>query len=491
MKKPNICIFMTDQQRYDTVPPYRLCAMPNLERFSEEATNFMQNYCPSPHCCPSRASFFSGLYPSEHGVWNNVNVGNALSRGLAEDVKLWSEDLKENGYKMFFSGKWHVSAEEGPQDRGFETVFPVDSYTGVQSAARERVPKLNEWDPYRKADRKESGRRQPGELTKKGYPEYLLYGNAENPFGDGDVTEYAVSLIRDKLGEEKDPWCLFVGTLGPHDPYQPPREFLEWYEDKEIELPSSFHDDLTDRPALYRRTRDIFKQLSDEEYRDGIRHYRAFCSYEDFLFGRLINALKEQGIYDDTVIIYLSDHGDYAGAHGLWTKGLPCFQEAYHIPLLIHLPGQKKKRQIFDFTNLTDLAPTILKLAGISFENRFSGRSLTGYLSGEDSGAPQPVPYVYTQTNGNELYGIQRSVMSREWKYVYNGFDYDELYHLTDDPGEQKNLIADSRLSQVVQELSKELWLFAYRHKDTCITPYITVELAEYGPGIAFGPEKK
>ena len=95
--KPNIIVFMTDHQRGDTILEGSPVKTPNLDRFRKQSVTFREAYCPAPHCCPSRATFFSGLYPSEHGVWNNVNVGNALSTGLFEGVKLFPQDLTENG----------------------------------------------------------------------------------------------------------------------------------------------------------------------------------------------------------------------------------------------------------------------------------------------------------------------------------------------------------------------------------------------------------
>lgn len=120
MKQPNIIVFMTDHQRGDTVLPGSPVITPNLDRFREQAVTFSNSWCPSPHCCPSRATFFSGLYPSEHGIWNNVDVSNALSHHLFDDVRLFSEDLADAGYRLNFSGKWHVSSERGPDSYGFE-----------------------------------------------------------------------------------------------------------------------------------------------------------------------------------------------------------------------------------------------------------------------------------------------------------------------------------------------------------------------------------
>ena len=100
MLRPNILIFMTDQQRGDTVLPTGQARMPNIDRFRAEGVTFGETFCPSPHCCPSRATFMTGLYPAQHGIWHNVNVGNAITRTLASGVRTWCEDLSEHGYRM-------------------------------------------------------------------------------------------------------------------------------------------------------------------------------------------------------------------------------------------------------------------------------------------------------------------------------------------------------------------------------------------------------
>ena len=119
MGKPNILIFMTDHQRADTALPEHAAISPNLTGLAEQGVLFTNAFCPSPHCCPSRATFFSGFYPSRSGVWNNVCNGQALNTGLNDGVRLWSEDLAAANYQLRFSGKWHVSAEEWPRNRGW------------------------------------------------------------------------------------------------------------------------------------------------------------------------------------------------------------------------------------------------------------------------------------------------------------------------------------------------------------------------------------
>src|SRR5262245_32150448 len=120
MPPPNILIFMTDHQRGDTVAADSPVIKPNIDRFAGQGLRFTEAFCPSPHCCPSRATFMTGLYPSRHGVWNNICNGQALSRELKPGTRCWSDELKAAGYRMAYTGKWHVSTTESPKDRGFE-----------------------------------------------------------------------------------------------------------------------------------------------------------------------------------------------------------------------------------------------------------------------------------------------------------------------------------------------------------------------------------
>jgi arylsulfatase A-like enzyme len=490
MPRPNLLIFMTDQQRGATVLPGSpvKALTPNLDRFREAGVTFTSAFCPSPHCCPSRATFFSGLYPSEHGVWNNVDVGNTLSRGLNDGIRLWSEDLAAAGYRLTFSGKWHVSAEEGPAGRGWETTAPMPPRHPFPVGARRPAADPYEWGPYERGDRgRPPAVRGEAQIQREGYGAYTHYGEHEAPFGDRQVVDQALQALRCRPRSDQ-PWCQYVGVLGPHDPYLAPRRFLDLYDLDSIRLPESFGDRMLDKPGLYRRTRSRFDQLSEREQREAMRHYLAFCSYEDALFGELLEALEQSGDAENTLVLYCSDHGDYLAEHGLWCKGLPCFQPAYHVPFMVRWPAglARPGRSVEAFVGLEDVAPTVLGLAGLTADRAFAGRSLLPFLRGE-----APTDWrdaVFTQSNGNELYGIQRSVMTRDWKYVYNGFDEDELYDLRQDPHETVNRISDPTLRPVLRDLARRLWQFAHQRHDVCINGYIMVGLAPFGPGLAFEP---
>lgn len=500
-EKPNVIVFMTDQQRASTVfgdGPTRAIT-PNLDRFREGAVAFTNGYAPSPHCCPSRASFFSGVYPSEHGVWNNVNVTNALSRGPRSDTPFWSQDFLDAGYSLGISGKWHVSNSEPPASYGWKELqskkYVRDdggSLEEQRASARER-----ELDVLRTMPQSpDPGLRGKGEIIRPGWPAYHLYGSEEDPFGDSSIVNAGIEFIQ-TTGEE--PWFLYVGTLGPHDPYIPPQQFIDLYDLDSIQLPASFHDPMTDKPNLYRRTRDRFDQLTMKEHQEALLHYLAFCSYEDHLFGRLLEALERSGKAENTIVAYLSDHGDYTAEHGLWGKGLPAFSPAYEIPVILRDPRSQQDGRPTVATSpitLVDIGPTLMEICGVESARERSGLDLSGIVRGtQDPHTPRDV---FFQTNGNETYGIQRAVLSGKWKLVVNLFDFDELYNIHQDPDELTNLLAIEEPGRevgrpplanvpheyvpIVHELYEKIWRFAIDHDDEVVNEYILTALATFGP---------
>jgi len=479
LDRPNILIFMTDHQRGDTVLPGHPAITPNVERLAREGVTFSETYCPAPHCCPSRATFMTGLYPTRSGIWNNVLNQQALSYSLRDGVRLWSEDLKDAGYNLAYSGKWHVSADEGPKDRGWDELHVTAGPGQVRGG---------EWESYRrKASEPEPSVRAPGQYLRPGYGPGFLYGSREDGAAyDLPVVEHALDAMPG-LASSGAPWALFVGLLAPHDPYFVPQRFLDLYDLDRIPLPPSFSDRLEDKPRIYRRMRrQIWDQLSEKETRDAIRHYWASCTQLDEHFGRILTRLDELGQAENTLVLYCSDHGDYCGDHGLFAKGIPCFRGAYNVPAVVRWPGGivAPGRRVDAFVSLADFAPTFAEVGGASPASDLSGRSLAPFLRDET-----PLDWrddIHTQCNGVELYYSQRSVMTREYKYVFNGFDDDELYDLRRDPNEMRNLSDDDAYERVKRQMVRRMWRFAHSESDTMVSAYCTVALAPYGPAEAF-----
>jgi arylsulfatase A-like enzyme len=275
---------------------------------------------------------------------------------------------------------------------------------------------------------------------------------------------------------------------------------------------------MEDKPRVYQRMRNQYwGQMTEDEVRESIAHYWGYCSMEDQMFGEVLHVLDATGQAENTLVLFMSDHGDYAGAHGLYCKGVPSFREAVNIPTIARWPAGIKNpgREVGEFVTLADFAPTFLELCGCRAPEGLTGRSIAPFLR-DETPSDWPDAY-YGQMNGVELYYTQRVVQTKEWKYVYNGFDFDELYDLKNDPHEMVNLAFPSRypqtrvhaevrrttrthepwprltpeLEKVRRELVRKMWRFARREKDITFNSYATVALAPYGPADAFGSQEQ
>jgi len=479
-ERPNILIFMNDQENGDVVDPDHPCRTPNADRLAREGLRFAETYTTTAHCCPSRATFMTGLYPSRHGIYNNVLNQAVLHESLNPGVVTFSEVLRDAGYDLAFSGKWHVSATEGPEDRGWKSYFASAVQGEMHGLRRERFRDMAK-EPESDAPR------EPGELLRPGWGRYRLWGTREpqpetDPYHPHDLQAVRAGIRAMKdLARSAKPWCLFVGPVGPHDPYVLPEKYATMYDPADVTLPPSYHDTLLDKPRVYQRQRHFWGQMSEDEYRAAIAHYWGYCTMQDDLLGMVLDALDETGQAENTLVIFLSDHGDYAGAHGLFMKGVAAFDECYHVPCVMRWPRgiEDPGRVVDEYVTLADFAPTFVEMAGESLPAA-SGRSLIPFLRGE---TPDDWPdAIHSQFNGVELYYSQRFVRTKEWKYVYNGFDFDELYDLREDPYCMRNLAEDSRYREIIREMCARMWRRGYQEDDIVCNPYPTVSLAPYGP---------
>lgn len=511
---PNILVFMPDQQNGATVLPGSPVIKPHMDAFLKQAIAFRSAHCPAPHCCPSRTSFLSGMYPSEHGVFNNVSTETAIHFNPYPGTPFWGRWLRAAGYQMGYAGKLHVGADIKPEDLGFDNLSRLEQDNLVINNSR----KPQQWQQGHEQLNPSPAARKPGEILRAGWGSDTLYATLPDesfaPSPDVRIVQAGASAIT-KFAAAGKPWCLMISNSGAHDPYTAPKRYVDMYDLAKVVLPPSFKDTLDDKPRIYQRQRyQHWSQLSDEETRESIRHYYARCTMQDELFGTLLDALEKSGQADNTIVLYVSDHGDYLGAHGLWMKGIPAFNEAYHIPWVMRWPKgiAKPGRTVDHFVDQADFGPTILEAAGITPPQNLSGKSLMPFFRGE---VPADWRSAYcTQNNGVELYYTQRAITMKDWKYVYNGFDYDELYHLATDPHETKNLAfpdltkkraevlaglglakdahlpwppLDGEAAAARKQLLEQMWTFAADHHDTIFNKYGTVAMAPYGPGL--GPD--
>jgi arylsulfatase A-like enzyme len=507
---PNVLIFMPDQQNGATVLPFSPVVKPNMDRFMKESITFNAAHCPAPHCCPSRASFMSGRYPSEHGIYNNVSTATAIHLNPYPDTPFWANALKNAGYQTGYAGKLHVGRDVKAETCGFEALSTLEQ----DSLEENETHQTAQWKHARQ-ENYAAATRDDGQLLRPEWGNYLLYKTQSDDsfenLPDYKIVQAGIAGMK-KMAATGRPWCVMISNSGAHDPYWVPQKFVDLYDPAKIQLPVNFEDTLDDKPRVYQRQRyEYWSQLSDEESKQALIHYYAKCSMQDALFGEMLQALQATGQADNTIVIYVSDHGDYHAAHGLWMKGVPSFREAYHIPCVIRWPkgAVQPGRQVDAFVDQVDFAPTILEACGVSSPAKLSGASLMPWLKGDTP--PLWRTATCTQMNGVEMYYTQRIVMTKEYKYVYNGFDYDEFYDLKNDPHEMRNLAfpdltakrsavkagkglpRDGRvpwpplspaLEQVRKDLMTEMWNFAAEHHDMIFNAYPTVAFAPFGPAL-------
>lgn len=514
---PNVLVFMPDQQNGATVLPGSPVVKPNLDRFLREGVLFNSAYCPAAHCCPSRASFMSGRYPSEHGVYNNVMTDSAIHTDPFPGTPYWGTYLRDAGYQMGYAGKLHVGRNVTPETCGFEDLSRLEQ-GGLENNERAIAAQ------WRRAQEEESvpAHRRRGEILRPAWTNSELYKTLPDsgPQGYESLADFKIMKAgiagMKRMAATGRPWCVMISNSGSHNPYAVPRQFVEKYDPAKIQLPPSFEDTLDDKPRIYQRMRyELWSQLSDVESKEALLHYYAKCTMQDAIFGAMLEALDATGQADNTIVLYVSDHGDYAATHGLWMKGIPAFREGYHVPCVIRWPRGvvDPGRQVDVFVEHVDYGPTILDACGVVCDQGFSGVSLLPWLK-----AQTPSNWRHatcSQMNGVELYYTQRSVMTKEWKYVYNGFDYDELYDLKNDPHEIHNLafphLVEKRrevllgkglsptgsvpwpslpaeIETVRKDLLRQMWSFAAEHHDFIFSPSPTVALAPYGSGLSKEP---
>ena len=237
---PNILIFMPDQQNGATVLQGGPVLKPVMDKFREQSVTFSKAHCPAPHCCPSRTSFLTGLYPSEHGVFNNVTTETAINIRPYPGTTYWSKIFKAAGYSLGYAGKLHVGREVTPEDCGFETLSPLE-----QAAAYNPSSKVEQWKRAKHQD-SNPATRKPGQILRTGWIDDQMYGTTPNrgPKGyegedDYRIVQAGIAGMK-RMASAGKPWCVMISNSGSHDPYFAPQRFVDMYPLEDIKLPARF-----------------------------------------------------------------------------------------------------------------------------------------------------------------------------------------------------------------------------------------------------------
>lgn len=406
--RPNIIFINTDQQRADTLGCYGndLVETPNIDELASNGTLFENAHCTHPMCAPSRASLLTGRYPNVNGTWRNGLPVQPSETTIAEL-------LREAGYHTGLIGKAHFTPylgdpSEHPESvqtfndvdpeqvweywRGFDgPYFGFDhvrlalghSDFGIQGGhyglwLREEYPQEREL--FFKGAARESAEHGPAWKSKV----------PANIHSTNWVADETMAFAQEHANE---PFFAWVGFPDPHEPFDPPEPYCDMYDPADVPMPADPDGMVWDDPP--RLVNSYVNPPQKADIRERTALYYGMVSLIDDAVGRIIDELKHQGIWDETIVVFTSDHGDWLGDHGMTGKGAVHTQGVTRVPWIVSVSER------FDFgaripavASHIDLVPTLLDFAGIEIPYRVQGTSLVPVILGEEDAVR---PYALVQ----------------------------------------------------------------------------------------------
>lgn len=407
--RPNILFVLADQLGARWLPLYghALVESPALEAFAQHSTVFERALTTSPICTPYRGCLLSGRYPSQTGLSEN---GGAYP----SDLPSLADHLGEAGYASYYLGKWHLSG--APQGNRW---VPPGMRAGFQH--------FSGWESHH-VDH---------------YAGLMWEDDPKTPLSmPGHETDSLTAVAEQKLAQAASndvPFFMLISYQAPHPPCSPPAAFAAPYADAELLPEANADSDAWFKHDAWGADYDVcqFRQ-----------RYFGEISQLDAAFGRLLAALRRLKLADNTLVVFTSDHGEMAGAHGLFGKGL-MYEEAIHVPLIIRAPGQKAGRRVAAPAGTIDLLPTLLDYAGADADADADARSLRPAVAGISPPRERIVI--------SEYHNLCASTST--WKLVAErgSLRGEALYNIVADPYELENRLNQPDCAEIREALTSAL----------------------------------
>lgn len=435
-RRPNILWICTDQQRHDTLGCYgnRFVRTPHIDRLASDGILFDRCYSQNPVSAPSRASFLTGRYPRTTRCRQN-------GQSIPPDERLITKILADQGYTCGLSGKLHLSANHPSVCKSVERRI-ADGYAEFHwSHGPQQLWPENAYGKWLQAKNVKYGE-TPCPLSK-----HVSYGMPSEHHQTTWCIETAMNFI-EAHGKDEEPWLFSINMYDPHHPFDPPRDYLERYISmlEDIPLPNAVEGEWESKPVFQQIDHGRFPNLSEQDHKMIRAAYWAMVDHVDAQVGRLIQRLEELGQRDDTLIIFMSDHGEMLGDHGIYYKGPYFYEAAVHVPLIFSWPKFiPTGRRSAALVELTDLAPTLLDAAGLDAVAGMQGQSIWPILTGSapsDEHRDSVFSEYYNSMPGHRDPAAHCSmVFNGRYKLTRcHGVEPGELYDLEKDPEETTNL---------------------------------------------------
>ena len=443
LKKPNVLFIISDDLTATAVSAYenKVCQTPNIDKLASEGVRFTRAYTQFPVCGPSRASLMFGYYPNATETFGYVSG----RENVGPDKKSWSQLFKENGYYTARVSKIYHMGVPGDIEKGSNGKDDEASWT----------ERFNSQGPEWKADGEaELVQNNPyGTKPRKG-GNVMTIVKADGDdlvHSDGKTAEKAVELIRKHKNE---PFFLGVGLVRPHVPFVAPKSYFEPYPYQQIVLPPQVENDWDDIPAPgINYVNSVNARMTEEQEKKAVAGYYASVAYMDAQVGKILQALEDEGLEDNTIVIFTSDHGFHLGEHRFWMK-VSLHEESVRVPMIIKVPG-KKPAVTNSLVELLDLYPTIAELAGLKYSKHLQGKSLVKMLDDPEL-TVRDAAFSVSHRNGVFSYLLRTD----KWAYIQydeDGGSGSELFDMEYDPKQYNNLANNPRYENLVNEFKEKL----------------------------------
>ncbi|MGB7183460.1 MAG: sulfatase-like hydrolase/transferase [Burkholderiaceae bacterium] len=518
-KRPNFLFVITDQQRAD----YLACTghpvlnTPNIDRIAEDGSIFDRFYVANPVCMPNRACLMTGRMSSVTGVRQNGN-------DLPVHMTTFTEVLRAGGYDTALIGKSHLqtftripapigenpygtgrlanavdigdesrylsedkSTWEGMDEHPVKLPFygfdhaDIVTFHGTNTGGahyrwlREQVDDVDTIrDPYKQL---------PHAYT---CPQAVRTQMPEELYSTSYIKMRTKQFLEEPARQDK-PFFAFVSFPDPHHPFNPPGKYWDMYKPQDMVLPDNLGSHQNPPQSLqWVRKRTVSRgldslspsnfvtgamSLTEQELREAMALTCGMIAMIDDAVGEIQQSLEQAGLADNTIVIFTSDHGDFMGDHGMVLKGGPHFQSLLRVPMLWQDPRIEQPSHIDTLGSSIDLAPSILSAAGLTPYHDIQGKDLTGLIDGTIQTVGRDAVLVEEDSYDVDAYGFSGQFRARTLVTVshrmtiYLGADWGELYDLTTDPKETKNLWDDCASSAIKQKL---IWALTQKMMDYC-----------------------
>lgn len=441
-EKSNVLFILTDQQ-HPAIAGYRgnsVVKTPNLDALAADGIHFTRNYVASPVCGPSRASYMFGKQVYQIENWYN-------GKAWPTDEVTWAKRVTDSGYttahygkmdspglydNLGFTEEWHSKKRPTKRSKGVDVRFLPNKPRGAKGHLKVNTFNLSDY-----------------QAGSKKYGQYSL---------DRPSTDRALEFIKEQKGSGK-PWMVHLGLLMPHWPFTLPQKYFDLYADVDIPMPHNAKFPNTNmHPALqhFQKWDALDVPPSDEQLKKALRAYYGMITCIDDMVGELVAQLKKDGMYENTYIIFTSDHGDNLGEHGMIGNKHSPMEGSVAVPLIITGPGVQRGAKVDTPVALVDMYPTIMAMTAVHHEDpTWPGKNLLPILEGKE---PAMDRTVFSEWHGTGFPGAWYMLANKKYKYIYYERNRPSLFDMEADPQEVNDLALDPAYAEQLKAFEAQLY---------------------------------